>query len=232
MNDIWRENCKQLRIHFESNNFQEFLQWSTIQATMFVGNAPYIPLEFAELAEYVPFLSESKVGNPTLFDGWTSGNLIHQMYHLKQWLDLTKQNLKKMISIVEVGGGYGAMALLCRRLGFEGQYSIIDLPELQQIQEWYLSRTIGTENISWWFVPKYCDLLIGLHSIGEMPISERESILSEVVPHEYLFAFMPEFDGANNIEWFTQLSARKGYGWRQYQHPYQENCMYQVGIEL
>lgn len=230
MNDIWQENCKQLRIHFEKDSFNDFLQWSTIQATMFVGNAPYIPFELNELDHYLHAIEEPKTGNPTLFDNWTSGNLIHQMYHLKQWLDRTKQDLKSMRTIFEVGAGYGAMALICRRLGFGGHYYILDLPELQRIQEWYFLRTISLENVSW-SIPFQCDLFIGLHSIGEMPLQERDCLISQMQAREYLFAYMPDFGHIDNTQWFTRLGS-KPLDWIQYAHPYQENCMYQVGVEI
>lgn len=230
MNSIWQENCKQLRIHFQKDSFFDFLQWSTIQATMFVGNAPYIPLELNELDCYLNIIAEPRIGNPTLFENWTSGNLIHQMYHLKQWLDRTRQSLKNMSCIFEIGAGYGAMALLCKRLGFQGNYYILDLPELKVIQEWYLSRTVGLNGTFFYGIPNECDLLIGLHSLGEMPLAERDLII-ETNAREYLFAYMPDFGEVDNTKWFTQLGS-KPLDWVQYAHPYQENCMYQVGVKI
>ena len=240
---MWTNYQASLRQHLANDDLSDFLQWSTIQATMFVGNAPYIEYEYDALLsspnwrKWSKAIKEPMIGNPTMFNERTSGNLIHQAYHLKQWLDRTQQRLEDMSSIVEVGAGYGAMAMLCYRLGFGGLYIICDLPELQQIQKFYLD---GLENIIWLgrvtlsvaFSKRPCDLFIASHSLGEMSIDERERYLSQVAAKEYLFASSYEYDGVDNQAWFNQLAGVIGRNWKFYAHPFQENAFYQVGVEI
>lgn len=241
----WDNYRRSLRQHLETDVLSNFLQWSTIQATMFVGNAPYIEREYDCLLgcdkhyQWERAIKESWAGNPTPFNHFTSGNLIHQAYHLKQWLDRTQQKLSEMVTIVEVGAGYGAMALIARRLGFAGQYVIFDLPELVTIQQYYLGRNgimaiwaeplangLATASLS-------CDLFIALHSLGEMPIPERERLLSQVAAKEYLFASSYEYEGVDNQAWFHQFAGSTvGVDWVFYPHKYQENAFYMVGTEL
>lgn len=247
----WDNYRQSLRQHLANDNLDDFLQWSTIQATMFVGNAPYVEPEFLELTQndypirldnrISQVLTEVATGNPTLLWDWTSGNLIHQAYHLKQWLDRTKQDITQIQSIVEIGAGYGAMCLILRRLGFTGLYVIYDLPELVTIQQYYLSKTIGVENILWVeplanglaTASLSCDLLIASHSLSEMPITERERLLSQVATKEYLFASSYEYEGVDNAAWFQQFAGSTvGVDWKFYEHPYQENAFYQVGVGL
>lgn len=239
----WQRNQEALQAHLKNDDIADFLNWSTIRATMFVGNgASFIEPEFLELTEssyplrldnpMCSVIAETQVGNPELLWGWTSGNLIHQAYHLKQWLDRTKQNLSQMTSIVEVGAGYGAMCLICYRLGFKGRYYIIDLPELKQIQHYYLAETEGLKWASWDIQPRFCDLLIACFSLSEMPLAEREQLLSQTVTKEYLFVSSYEFDGVDNEGWFKGLGGKIGYDWLFYPHKWQENVFYMVGTEL
>lgn len=243
----WDNYRQSLKWHLDNDNLDNFLQWSTIQATMFVGNAPYVEPEFLELTqsdypirldnEVSRVITETPIGKPTLLWGWTSGNLIHQMYHLKQWLNCTKQDITKINSIVEIGAGYGAMALIIYRLGFRGLYHIIDLPELETIQRYYLTNTTkdieGQGLIIYGLLPQYCDLLIASHSLSEMPINERETLLSQVAAKEYLFASSYEYEGVDNAAWFQQYAGSTvGVDWKFYVHLYQENAFYQVGVEI
>lgn len=244
----WDNYRQSLRQHMASDNLDDFLQWSTIQATMFVGNAPYVESEFLELTQsdypicldnrISHIITETSIGNPTLLWDWTSGNLIHQMYHLQQWLNRTKQDITKIRSIVEIGAGYGAMALICYRLGFRGLYYIIDFPELETIQRYYLTETTkdmeGPGLILYGLLlPQHCDLLIASHSLSEMPIPERERLLSQVAAKEYLFASSYEYEGVDNAAWFQQFAgSTPGVDWLFYAHPYQENAFYQVGIQI
>ena len=237
----WTNYQASLRQHLTNDDLSNFLQWSTIQATMFVGNAPYIEFEYDALLsspnwrKWAKAIKEPMIGNPTMFNERTSGNLIHQAYHLKQWLDRTQQRLEDMSSIVEVGAGYGAMCLLCRRLGFKGVYCIYDLPELEAIQKYYLGNredTLWLSDIWRIGLAEPCDLFIASHSLGEMPIVERERYLSQVAAKEYLFVSSYEYGGVDNQAWFNQLAGTINRDWKFYAHPFQENAFYQVGVEI
>ena len=228
----WQRNQLALQKHLQTEPLKDFLTWSTIQATMYVGDAPYIPAELSSIpAEQYHILRNPGIGG--LQNGDLCTNLIHQYYHLKQWLDRTRQSLGAMDSIIEIGAGYGAMCLICRRLGFEGRYYIVDLPELEQIQWYYLSQTVPDyrSTAHWIKSPKSCDLLIACHSISEMPKSEREEIMSQIEVKEYLFTSFYKFDGVDNEAWFKKFAEKNpNSNWDFYLHPYQENIFYQVGV--
>lgn len=205
---------------------------------MFVGDVDFIHKEYDQLCtaykhnHLVKLIKETSVGNPKTLYGWTSGNLVHQLYHLRQWLDRSQIDVSQLSTIFEIGAGYGAMALICRRLGFKGQYYIEDLPELKIVQGHYLHNTIGLDNIIW-RVPETCDLLIACHSLGEMAVSERGALLALVEADGYLFASSYEFEEVDNQGWFQQFAgSRMGYDWTQWAHPYQENAFYLVGTGL
>lgn len=232
--DSWTRNQVALRQHLDRDDIRHFLRWSTIQATMYVGNAPYIKRELDALrpfAYWQPAVFWDRQG-PSLI-GESDTNLIHQAYHLKQWRDKRPLDMSQLKTIVEFGAGYGAMALICRRLGFTGSYHIIDLPEMERLQRHYLWETLGNLDGFYWELPgQQADLFIGCFSLCEVSIKEREKLLSQVAARDYLFASSYEFDGVDNQTWFTQLGGTIGYDWVQYPNEFQENCFYQVGTGL
>lgn len=233
----WTDNQHALQQHLKHDKLSDLLRWSTIEKTMFVGDVDFIHKEYDYLCtaykynHLVKLIKETSVGNPKTLYGWTSGNLIHQLYHLQQWLDRSGKTVDQLSTIFEIGAGYGAMALICKRLGFKGQYYIEDLPELKQVQGYYLHNTIGLDNIIW-RVPERCDLLIACHSLGEMPVKERGALLALVEAENYLFASSYEFGNIDNQAWFTQFSSKIDLDWGFYLHTFQENAFYLVGVRV
>lgn len=234
----WRFWAWDLRQNVADKDPSEFLTWPGLVSTMFVGNAPYIDYEVEELPlarRYFDCLKEPGVGQPAIysrdcFDA-TSGNLIHQAYHISRWEKIGGNFLPELETIVEIGGGYGAMALICHRLGFRGRYIIYDLPEFSLLQQYYLSN-IGIPNVE--FEIQFSkliepDLLIGLYSLNEMPLDIRETIIDLCPAKSYLLAYMPRWGGFDNMAWAMDLMQRKGYNWRNWNIPHLPNCWYLVG---
>lgn len=229
--DSWQRNRAAIREHLDQNDISHFLDWSTIQATMYVGDAPYISHELAQ----IPIKDLHIAENPHIGTRNASPlctNLIHQLYHLRQWINRRKLDISRLDDIVEFGAGYGAMALICHRFGFIGRYHIIDFPELARLQRYYLWQTLGNLDGFYWDLPPLCDLFIGCFSLCEASIEDREKLLSHVAVRDYLFASSYEFDGIDNQTWFTQLGGTVGYDWVQWPHPFMENAFYQVGLGL
>lgn len=238
----WDANRHALRRHLKHDKLEDFLRWSTVEKTMFVGDVGFVHKEYNHVMTdrhyRVGIIAETKTGNPKLLAGWTSGNLIHQYYHLKQWQDRSGKTVDQLSNIFEFGAGYGAMYLICRRLGFAGRYFIYDFPEMREIQNYYLKNTVGLDNVTWFSIdqrdlPDRCDLFIAIHSLSETPAKDRDAALVSVPADAYLFASSYEFENVDNEMWFREFAEGKpGYGWVQWAHPYQENCFYQVGIKL
>ena len=183
---FWADKQRALRQHFQQDPVDKFLEWSTVVATMFVGEADYIVEERAwlrSLPRWHTVLSMSEYG------GYPNSNLAHQAYHLAQWELATGLQVESMRSILEVGGGYGAMLRVVRMMGFKGPYTIYDLPEVSLLQKFYSEQyaldvylVAGRPRVA---VP---DLLIGLWSISEMLPEDRQNLLYKVEPNHYLMA--------------------------------------------
>lgn len=215
-NNGWSRKAHYFRIEINKNPPEEFLTLPTIRGNMFVGNAPYISREWSVLPEpYRPLCKEPCFGGPEMWQEWTSGNMIRQAYHAWQWSSSQWETInKKMASlshITEFGGGYGAMALMCYRLGFRGQYILVDLPEFLLLQEFYLSNVLP-DIISFQFKQWHSgptDLLIACFSLSETDEVLRTLFLNSIQPKHVLIGYQSQFDGINNDEFFSRVEGER-----------------------
>jgi hypothetical protein len=236
----WPRHCYEMHKHAKRGN--PLLTWGTLHATMFVGEAPWIMDEYRFLRNdgwqrWGPVTREDDFGNPPRlsFDDGASGNLIHQAYHLALWEDVTGKRIEYLKRIVEFGGGYGAMCKIVRRLGFEGDYVIYDLPELSLIQRYYLSNlgiqadlslVDGLTDIE--RIPAG-DLLIGLYSLTEAPIALRNTFTASRFP-AYLIAHQDEYFGENLSEWSDFfMGTRDDLNWRVIKNEHLPGHRYVIG---
>ncbi len=235
----WDKHRASLRKHVSTGPITKFLTWSTITATMFVSEAPYVENELLELMTYrdywSPALTESLIGKPPRlsYAPWTSGSAVHQAYHLKQWMDKTHLNVRDANWIVEFGGGYGSMAKIIHHLGFSGIYTLIDFPEFLLLQEYYLSsHGIDAEYVT----PQAAsytsgepDLFIALFSLSETSTGERLTLLPAA--KSYLFAYQPQWDDVSNSAWFSVLcKMRQDTHWWDWQAKHLSTYRYLVGV--
>ncbi|MHA2046793.1 MAG: hypothetical protein ACW99G_18540 [Candidatus Thorarchaeota archaeon] len=225
----WGENRISMRRHFFNADPEDLLCWSTVTATMFVGENKVTrkALELLKLTDrwdiyFLLGINECDFGSPKRMKECptTSGNLVHQAYHLSQWERITERRVEDAKKIIEFGGGYGAMCAIARRLGFKGEYVIIDLPEMSLLQEFYLSNlrmeaTYISCDLSTDLrdcVPRNCDLMIAMHSLSETPVAMRNNFMDAITPRSWLMSYQAEFLTVDNKHWFNMLTERnKGY---------------------
>lgn len=201
-----------------------FWEWPCIYHTMLQNH--WLNLIEAEAWELVklypttklhPWLSPPDNGPVDFISGkFYSANLIKQLYHLTQWEQTTGKQIADLHTIVEFGGGYGAMALLVHRLGFKGTYYILDLPEFALLQEYYLSNTGEQVNVKW-ELPKRkpkVDLFMALYSLSEVAPGEREAIINKYKAASHLFLYSNKFAGYDNKTWFSDYAAKTPGKWK------------------
>ena len=235
----WARHRWSIRRHLgQTQDASNFLTWSTLHATMFVAEAPYISNELDELMEWEPIKAHPEILDETEFGGAprlsympsTSGNLVHQAYHLYMWAKTTGLDINDVNGIVEYGGGYGAMVLLAYRLGFKGNYHIIDLPEFTLLQKYYLSNVLPllflkdmrltfsdypkktfsnkqrltfSQHPGW--IPSTNPLLIACYSFSEVPVKTRNKFLLFDFS-SYLIAYQDRYDDIDNNEYFRNFA--------------------------
>lgn len=203
--EFWRHD---LWTRAQTQDPTRFWEWPCVYHTMLVDHWPEpVFYEFSQIAKtrfedivYLPHFGPDdhfKVSNQSM-------NLIHQAYHIHLWEQTTGQRINQLDTIVEFGGGYGAMALLCYRLGFDGKYIIYDLPEFSLLQEYYLSQFGLLDMVEWPKggepAPENVDLFMGLYSLSEVPLIQR---LHFIIPAKsYLFLYSGQWEDYDNVKWF------------------------------
>lgn len=217
-NDFWSERRRDLRRAANQESLDNFLNWATIRGTMFVGTgAPWTGDELAYLRAQPDWVQvwqaamvDPPVGNPPLLPGTRfSGNTVEQAYHLCLWQNTTGLKIADLHSIVEIGGGYGAMRYLVDRLGFRGRYLLYDSPEYLQLQRYYLGQLnlaaqfMDEDELIDLVAPIQSDLLIAACSLSEMPFVTRHIVLRALPASHYLIRYQGGFEGMDNGHWFV-----------------------------
>jgi hypothetical protein len=202
--DAWRHD---LWTRAQTENPRYFYRWPAVYHTMLVEHW-YPVVMTTEVNHVVENTDYDEVVLKRTFttDGAIAPdvhNLFHQAYHILRWQEATGQSIADMSSIYEFGGGYGAMALVCNRLGFKGQYYIYDLPEFALLQQWYLEEC-GVDNVTWVNKDSYrgVDLMIACYSLSETSFDERDRILEAWEANSYLFLYSNKFEQYDNIKYF------------------------------
>jgi hypothetical protein len=131
-------------------NLLNFLQRGFIQQMFFIHNRLFIIFELLELFNdkkwyfWRKIIKEDNIGNPVRFFlyPYSSGNKIHQTYHLKKFCDFSKFDLKNLNNVVEFGGGYGNMAkIFKKKINPKLNYIIFDTKEVSLLQYYYLKKS-------------------------------------------------------------------------------------------
>lgn len=226
MMDFWSLKRAALRENLAREPLETFLTWPTIDGTMFVGETPYVAREWQALWATDASRWPAAVG-PEL-GGRPNTNLAHQAYHLHQWEQATGRRVESLESIVEIGGGYGALARVCRALGYAGPYMIYDFPELNGLQRYYLEWA-GVEGVDCradFAGGVEADLLVGLYSLSEMPAAELARYLEGVAARHWLIA-------VNDAPWegedVNRLLATHFAGGARVEAPYLPGHYYLIG---
>ncbi len=234
----WMKNCYRLRELILLGNPGKFLRWDVMLKTMVVTHPPYMAVELNYLqtlpdwsTRWQPAVVEPQMGWPIPFPAYpeSSGNLLHQAYHLAQFEKTTGLRINQMEYILEFGGGYGCLVNLCHNLGFRGKYVIFDLPIFSALQTFYLqalgySLLESAADFQNAYEGIYCmsaieqlesvlptgkdidpALLIGTWSLSEIPFAFRDKFLSQIdLFHAVLIAFQDCFEAWNNLAYFDK----------------------------
>tara|TARA_R110000803_G_scaffold45238_3_gene95335 strand:- start:312 stop:1082 length:771 start_codon:yes stop_codon:yes gene_type:complete len=146
----------------------------------------------------------------------TMGDIITSTWHIKQNHHYFKYeaNSNKKINefdrIIELGGGCGDMCKFIKNMGFTGDYTLIDLPEVLTIQQ---NNLLGYNGIT--FTDKLPQphtkkrtLFISTWALSEVPVNWRNEVINTLQPENYLIIYQREFEDISNEDWF---STWKGY---------------------
>lgn len=206
-----------------NENPSGFLRQPTISKTIH-PNEQYIASKYLEELksnEYVksnifPYIYDLPIGNPfycEIFPSISTMTVQHIYYIelINEYLgvDLFDSEIK---NVVEFGGGYGNLCRICSMLGYQGNYHIIDFPEMHQIQEFYTEfYNKNTKNHS---INSFEDIgclngasiFVATFSLNETTIDFRLSIEKFLYEFDYIFiAYNRNFFGVDNNSYFFDL---------------------------
>lgn len=234
---FWSEQRAQLRKLLAAGDRERFLHWPPIVNTMFFSPPPD-ELRWLQSLPNWPgirdLLVDPGVGGADLdAQLQTNGNIVHHAYSLFRFESDMGQQLPTSGRILEIGGGYGNFCRLVLRRGFRGEYVIYDLPEVLELQEWYLRRTLSPEQVKQvtfaTALPGGADTIVGLWSISEMPLALRECIKA-FTPRQFLIGYQDDFYGLDNVAYFKGWTANPAYRWVNVAIPHIRNNFYLFGV--
>ena len=220
---LWDQMLKDYVKEYKANP-QNFLRQRTIAKTVHPNCNDLAVNYYNEMkqcefcAEHVlPNLKDSPVGNPLKFSlqptsspmSMQHGYYLHKMK--EHWGIFVPRD--KIDYIVDVGGGYGNFCRHIKNFGYDGRYTIVDFPEMLDVQRSFLKHNDIT-NID--FEPLEMDrllpkegetsLLIATFSINEMPLDVRAVFEPHYNKYDYIYiAHNSHFDGVDNLKYFEEL---------------------------
>jgi len=216
-------------------NLLNFLQRGFIQQMFFIHNRLFIIFELLELFNnrkwyyWKKLIAEDNIGNPVKFFlyPYSSGNKIHQTYHLKKFCDFSKFDLKNLNNVVEFGGGYGNMAkIFKKKINPELNYIIFDTKEVNLLQYYYLKKSNVKVTINK-YKKKNVSLISNLDlfesiiknlnnndktlfianwSISEVPLAFRKKLNFLINKLDYqIISYQNNFEKIDNIKYFEKV---------------------------
>lgn len=144
---FWDLVRNDLKKHISNNDIKNWRNWSRIRDTMYPTSWVNVDKFDEKYNEKIDIIRS--VTNPKCIDEDFRG-LLNQLYNIQVYTKNVGKNIINYSSIIEYGGGFGGLYRVLTALGFNGEYTIIDLPELIEVQKEYLNNehNIG-QNIKW-----------------------------------------------------------------------------------
>ena len=223
MNEInlgfWEGMREGIRKHLVNDDIKTFQQWHEVQSTMVashVHNAEYEYLiSCSNWDLWKEKLKEDKLKpNSHVIFSESSTNNLHHAYSLEKLMEKTGYKLFEFGDVVEFGGGYGNVCRLFREWEHDKKYYSYDIPELIQLQKYYLNEYGVSDNIFFKTEHDIIDtvegnsLFLGMWSLSEVPIDERAQLLENLKFYDSKNIFLAMggvFQQENNLKWLNDV---------------------------
>jgi len=215
---FWNGLRDGIRNHLKNESISNFQNWGEIQSTMIAGsnNFEYEYLIAEERwSQWKDKLKETVLKpNSHVIYSESSTNNLHHAYSLQILMETTGHKLFEFDDVVEFGGGYGNMCRLFKIWGHNKSYFSYDIPELIQIQKYYLNENGIINDVYYKSENDIIDnvegnsLFLGIWSISEVPMEEREQLLKNLKFFECKNIFLALggiFQSENNINWLNNV---------------------------
>jgi hypothetical protein len=239
-NKDWQEWLVTIQEEFR-NNKSSFLSQPNIKRTVHPehgGMNLYMKLnsEFADLSK----IADPSCGKPNIQFGKHSLISIQSGYYISLIKEHFGIKPKDLGHITDIGGGYGYLCYSMHKLGFIGNYNILDFPQMNEMQEYFLSNTIQGSYACKTLKPENLtktaneSLLIGTFSINEMPLDDRKIIEAYYEQYKYIMIAHKQnkaFHGIDNKEYFYGIKKKlsESHNMKMWKCPLRANDHYLIG---
>jgi len=137
-------------------------------------------------------------------DVTTSNWVMKCLHHILTFETIRQKSILEYDTIVEVGAGIGEVARIILDRGFQGNYYIVDFPEISQLSNHYLKdrdKLFFVDNIE---KVRHSGqtLLIATWSLSEVPLNYRDNIGSHLFGSDSLITFQGQFKDISNADYF------------------------------
>ena len=216
MSTFWEKEKGVMQKGFSRD--ENFLRNRDIRRVMH-GSFPEVVkqmLGYVNNQELANKVKDPSFGSPSLTDGFsvpTARNLFYR-HIMQDFFDIDQIN-----HITDFGGGYGNNCRLWKTLGYSGQFALVDLKEVLEIQKYYLSNVLDDlSNINFYETVhdfkelQSKSLFFATFSLSETSRDVRDSVIPKILDHDYIFivhnkSFPAEVGGGeiNNIDYFAKF---------------------------
>ena len=135
-------------------------------------------------------------------------------HHLSRYNEITGNNLLAWDRIVEWGGGSGDFAHFVMDLGYEGEYTIVDLPGTLKVAECnFMDSPKNLRPTLTDTVPEADGrktLLVSTWALSETPLETRTEVMERLKPDGFLFTYQRGIFGVNNQDYFEEIQREHG----------------------
>lgn len=234
----WAFRQKDIREKIGGGNLDTLFTWPVTTEALYSMDWTIAEPELAVIQksplwpQYALGIRSFKTGNPVRTQHTDiDPHLVLQAYHIEQLLRYGSLNIE---SIYEFGGGFGGMALLMRRMGFTGRYVIQDLPEMGEIQQFFLTNE-GVRDVEFTTLPisDQFSLFISNCAIEEIDGDFREVLertWEEVNADYYEICYTAFWGGRTTMEYMKALAMDKSdIKWIDYMDQIYSNHRYMIG---
>ena len=132
------------------------------------------PAVYADLVEVTPLIERiDAIGRQP---GPITGVCLRMLYYAEKVLQ------KKPTSIVEIGGGVGQFYVVLKAIGYQGDYMILDLPEVQAFQREYLAEVSRQTGLELHLTPREeYETCVSFYALGEFDDELKAHYIENVV---------------------------------------------------
>lgn len=219
MGDFWSKKVREVYGQFNSHK-SSFLRQSEVVRVMHNTDPNIVNPLIEQLKgnEKIPLVQDPSVGSPRIaWEGMSQSTMrsLHYYEEVSELFDVSTIN-----HVTDFGPGYGNNCRVWHSLGFKGDFFLVDLPEMNEIQRHYLSQVLeDTSNLTFMqagpdIVPqKSKALFFATFSLNETTQKVRDLVEPQILLHDYIFihynkSFPVEEKSIDNIDYFDRFKER------------------------